>query len=332
MSRPEGFIFWGMTLTWCLLRAVLTRDRKTPALFWFVVPFLLIFGCYLAWRLHYYGSWLPNSALVKFSSATVTQRINRGLLDLYFIQKHFTPLLWLLPLFVFLRRGKNQRVSYLMFVSGAFAFSFLFGLGGDWMPLYRLFVPILPVLMVLVVEGVETLATRVERTDVVGGRRIVFGLLIAPLILANIPLAYLSRHVDRSAWWLAEPGVQIRGSRTVSYYKAMGLHLKSVAAAGDVLAVDEAGGLPYYSGLRTLDYWGLTEPNVAAILRQVDRPIESRFAEVAAYVLASKPTYVQIAGPVGEVLRADHDFQSAYAPLPGWQNVPVYKRQGPSHP
>jgi hypothetical protein len=304
----------------------LVRDCKTTELVWFVVPFLLVFGCYLAWRLNYYGSWLPTSAVAKVGSATLTQRVNRGLLDLYFLQKHFTPLLWLLPLLVLLRRGRNQGVSYLLFVSGAFALSFLVGLGGDWMPLFRLFVPILPVLMVLVVEGVETAATGVERISFGDRRRVLFGLLMATLVLANPPLAYLSKHVKLSAWWLAEPHLQLQGAGTRPYGRALGLRLESLAAKGDLLAVADAGVIPYYAGLNTIDFSGLTDPRVKDIMVQESKPITKRYAEVAVYVLSRQPKFVQAEDFVGEMLRASPEFQFSYSPLPGWEGAPIFVR------
>jgi hypothetical protein len=265
LTRPEGAAFWGITLLWCVLTRLHSRRWNTRELMYFIAPFVIVFGSFLVWRYAYYGALLPNTVLAKSGSTTWVQHVNRGLLDLYFATKQYALAPLLLPLYLLLDKRQDKTAQFTLFVYVLALFAFIIGLGGDWMPLFRLLTPVLPLAAVLIGAGVERLIGQFPIQNLRGGRVAIVALFVLPGIIVNLPLALLSRYAG-DLWWLAEPGIPIRGSGTADYYQPLGLFLQSRGDPNDWLAVDEAGALPYYSRLPTLDYWGLTDRTVARIL------------------------------------------------------------------
>ena len=113
----------------------------------------------------------------------------------------------------------------------------VFGAGGDWMPLHRMWVPVLPVAAVLVCAA---FATRVP------------ALLVAVAVVA--PVVH---------WTGNGPFATLLHRENVAVGAALG---RALANPPDrVLAIAAAGAAPFYSGLRSIDMSGLSDARIAAL-------------------------------------------------------------------
>ncbi|MBI4399072.1 MAG: hypothetical protein HY586_08085 [Candidatus Omnitrophica bacterium] len=327
LIRPEGFIFWGMAFLsygWICLRERTWPIQKISCL---TIPFLIIFLGYLLWRFAYYGTLVPNSVLLKVGLGTSVQHIRQGLLDLYFFSKHYTIGVFLFPVLLLFTKQRPLGVNLILFFCALYLFAFVAGLGGDWMPLYRFMVPILPLLFLLAGRGIHTLVTLLSDSITDGGRKVLTALLLSSLLVMNPALAFFSKYLNNQQARLNEPGVQLVGGTAGTYLESFGRYLKETADPGDLLAVDGAGAMPYYSGLPTVDLWGFMTPAITKIIIQKNRPLQERLREIADYVVSLRPKYIQVVEPTGELIKKNPYFQKNYKPVPGWEHTPMFQRQ-----
>lgn len=141
---------------------------------------------------------------------------------------------------------------------------------------FRFWVPVLPVLVALLVEGYEALAEQwwKARPRAVQAGRVV---LLIGLVGANL---YPWREVRAYTRTYAE-GMQ-RTSVT------LGRWLGERAAPDDWAALGDVGALPYYSGLRVIDLYGLVNPDIA---RLAGPALYSEGLDAGA-VLVRRPRYI----------------------------------------
>jgi len=264
MTRPEGFACFLAALLWRAARDL--RAGKDPAAgvkaMW---PFALLALPWLAWKLRYYGNLLPNTYFAKEGGAALAARGLRDLLR--FLGDSYAWLLLPLPALALLARRRGARtpagVGLLAAVCiGAAAYDVW--AGGDFMEMGRLLVPALPCLALLCQDGI------VAACAGAAGRRRAAAAAAAALVVAFLALhGMLGLRAAR-----ATLAVRSRdGTDSIGYlalasrqWRAVGEWLRRDAAGRDaVVATGAAGAIPFYSGLRTLDMLGLSDPYVARL-------------------------------------------------------------------
>ncbi|MCB9678033.1 MAG: hypothetical protein H6737_23235 [Alphaproteobacteria bacterium] len=232
------------------------RERLRGLLRWFAVP-AAIGLAYAAWKLYYYGALLPNTFYAKSGH---TPYFERGLLYVgTFVSSYPYVVLLFAPAAVLAwraRRGGAQDVHGAV-VAGlpaglvaAFA-AYVAWVGGDFME-YKPLMHVYPVLVVTFAAGIAWLR---RSGDWVG--RGAQGLALLAL---------------GSGAWFQEPRYppMVFSPRVLQdqLYDALqwahiGFRLGRVLPPDTVISVGPAGAIPYYSGLRTVDHFGLTEPEIA---------------------------------------------------------------------
>lgn len=334
MTRPDaGLLFGvlGLDRLWQLIRR---RPGALGALAVYAAVFAALYGGYFAWRYDYYGWLLPNTFYVKVG-ATSTQ-VLRGL---YYLSTFLVvgacygaalaaallPVrLPRLPLIIVSVLFAAANIAYIQLIADApllIGFTY-FGLalavlaplrfridnglmvgaalaglhtlyvvlvGGDVMYGYRFFTAILPTMALLgaaILHSVEV-PPRWRQA-----------LFWAPLVL--------------NGWWMAA-SLQLNAPGRVSERGiAVGLFLREHAPSDALVAVNVAGTIPYYSGLRAIDTLGLNDEHIAHM------EIEDMGAGWAGhekgdgdYVLSRAPDYVIFASAHGAKkprFRGDHDL------------------------
>ena len=151
LTRPDGIIFAAVMGCYFLLwqKGLFRRERLLPFLTFFLLPFL----AYNIWRISYFGNWLPNTFYAKATGAALNQ-IKKG--GLYLFDFSLAYLLPLVPLVLYLivrRKRTAADESHFKIVSSCFwersrYTSSLWA--GDYMAMYRFFVPLLPLLYLLI--------------------------------------------------------------------------------------------------------------------------------------------------------------------------------------
>lgn len=212
------------------------------------VPALAVLG-QLAFRLAYYGDWIPNTARVKVA---LTSR--RLLVGLDSIERALLPLgiLWLATLLAVgvtvVDPRRRARIGLVLFLLGAWT-AYVVVAGGDPMHLHRLLVPSV-ILMVLLL--VETLAWTVGRGD---------GWRVAAWVGAGLAIALhtVAGQVDLSN----RNALIVRPPVTWRRVVIGNVLRQAFGPQRPLLAVDSAGIMPYYSQLPALDMLGLNDRYLA---------------------------------------------------------------------
>lgn len=206
----------------------------------------LALGLQLAFRLAYYGRWVPNTAVAKVSFST-----HRLLQGLEHVGTGLTPLLPALLLAVavtwFLRR-EAQRRAIVLWTTAAGWWAYVALVGGDIFPGWRQVLLGLVPIAFLFSEGGAWVLRNVPSAR--QGIWVVAGVVAAGLTIRLGARDSENRRAKGELWeWDGLP---------------LGHVLKEAFAAKDpLLAVDAAGALPYWSGLRSLDMLGLNDEYIA---------------------------------------------------------------------
>ncbi|MCP4904301.1 MAG: hypothetical protein GY910_04905 [bacterium] len=263
LTRLDSVVlgFWiGVTVLWALFR----RGAGWPLFASFLLPLALILGGWLAWKFQYYGSVLPNTFAAKVGWDRST--IENGLL--YLARFFHWYLIWPVLLvggiagLIGFRRGRLADASrrvWLLVPPILTWFAYVVVVGGDFME-FRFFVPVSPFLFVLLAALVH------------GG----FGGAVGrPALCSAIALSLLvvasGRHATRFSGTSEDKTLDSIPALSTFYghypegrWDRIGNRLREgLTDRGTVIAVHAVGAIPYYSGLDTVDMWGLNDPWIA---------------------------------------------------------------------
>jgi len=225
--RPETPLPALVVLVWW---RTLPREGRTAALAALASSAVLTLG-----RTAYYGEPVPHAAVVKAATAP---GLSVGLRYVGRALQETLPLLVLLPVLA-RRRALLPAVGAVVAATAAVAVG-----GGDWMPGGRYLLP----LLVLLTVAAGLAASR-------RGAAVAVGLQAALALTLLAPLASPGAGPLGSAWRaMASHRVQCR------WWEALGRWLKRRVPPDWTIAVGPAGAIPYASGLRTFDLYGLVTP------------------------------------------------------------------------
>jgi arabinofuranosyltransferase len=130
--------------------------------------------------------------------------------------------------------------------------------GGDWMPGFRFFVPVLPLLWTLCTVGALRLVTAAlpalaPRTIAVAVAILALASFMGGRSLSRAQLEYPTGIKQRT--WITSP-------ERVSVAK----ELSRIVSPGSTVAIGECGYIPYFApGVRFLDLFGLMDPRIARL-------------------------------------------------------------------
>jgi arabinofuranosyltransferase len=288
LTRPEGSLLFALT---ALHRVLVTLLRRRFALgraeLRFVAVFLAIVVPHFLWRRWYYGWWLPNTFYIK--SSGIGGAWQQGGYYLLRVVEQFH--LWVIPIFVAValvverQRGLRLVVGYAALVVGVFAV-YVASVGGDFMGLYRFVMPVIPLVAVVAALSLRSALMPVGR--------------LAPFVIA-VALALHAWHavrVDRVEARVG-PGPSDRGIDHPGWLKwytedraAVGRWFARYARPDDYAAVGGAGAQVYYSGIRSLDCYGLSDEYIAHHVNATSsRPGHQKYAPDD-YILSRHPTII----------------------------------------
>jgi len=242
LTRPDGALFAAGSVLGLLL--VRGRERATLRLAarLALLPALAVLG-QLAFRLVYYGQWLPNTAFVKLGFGLV--RLRHGLIYLVGGLGSLLPLVILAAgLFAALRRGDaaHRRIRFLA-VPMLLWCGYLVAIGGDVNAAWRHFTPIALGLALMIAIGLSELDAREGGARVAARASALATLCLLWVLQLSDP--QLNRARDERWQWDGEVVGRLLGT--------------AFAAEQPLLAVDAAGSVPYFSRLPALDMLGLSD-------------------------------------------------------------------------
>lgn len=228
LTRPEGYAVFG--IIW------LTRPSMRAGLLFSAlsVPHLLF-------RIGYYGDIVPNTFHAKAGDPALLQgsAVSRGLNYLWGIVTAAAPLL-AGAMAALGRRGEDEDRSVLL-PAGALCLFFgvyILVVGGDFKGTGRFVIPIL---------GPLALLAQAALWD---PSRLRLGVGLLALVWSVPGFQKMSAFA------------QVRGD-ALPRIRAAGICLGDFAPADALVATHAIGLVPYYSGLETIDMWGLTDATIA---------------------------------------------------------------------
>lgn len=274
LTRPEGLLFLGITGAFLLL-----RREKISRLCCMAAAFVVIFVPYMAWRVAYFGEWLPNTYYAKAYGIAPGILWPHGLL--YLLQCLLLPP-WLLLfgagllLAAVRTRALTTPMMYLALLIAAFLF-YIASVGGDFMPYVRFFMPVIPLLALLVYNGMQRLSAR-------NGKR-------WQDIAAALAVCMLMQPAAAGSYDGLSPGA-VSGLAVAEY-------VSSHWPKGSLVAINPAGALPYAApDYRYIDMLGLLDRHIArrridaSDLRAPGQNHPGHMKGDGAYVLSRKPDYI----------------------------------------
>ena len=339
MARPEGVLIFAITVCYQAGYSLASKGRRLqPADLARLLLFLGIYGAYFLWRWGYYGFLLPNTFYAKVETVTPDAQIDRGLAHLgTFLRVHYGPALPLLmalpfvtPFVVRLWQKRAQRLKrepslpwgmtvrwewgyYLLLVLVYCAY--IVYVGGDW-SVGRFFVPVLPFAYLLAAEGVAQLVLLVRSACPLRRSALLSLALVLAAGAVSVAMAYRSSYRGERELYALPYEVRLASQAR----RAAGTWLREHAPAGSLLLVDAAGQVPYYSGLRAIDLFGLTDAHLAHQRITIGRGTPGHEKVDIEYLLGQRPDYIVIYG------RALDGYSDRYARVDDWTDDVHYAR------
>ncbi|MBI1803947.1 MAG: tetratricopeptide repeat protein [Ignavibacteriae bacterium] len=284
LTRPEGALLFGLLMA-SLIWEIRSGQRSDPKrmlkrfVIWMLV-YLLPMTAYAFWRLSYYGYLLPNTYYAKagFSKEYLTTGFDYfwAFAKTYL----FGGILLVAPVYVIIKRKwSGDTLPLFMMLIGYIVTIIL--VGGDVLPSYRFFVPVLPFLYLFTQESLRSLFDSMVKRK----WRLASLLYVSPLLLAGFSFAIPHEYIHHYA---------TRESQLVEKMAETGRWLKSHASPNDIVAASTIGALGYYSGLPLLDMLGLTDSVIAHRPEQI-LGVASNWRERnynVRYVLSRRPDWI----------------------------------------
>ena len=332
LTRPEGPALAVIFLIWSMARprdATFFQNLRR-SLGWVVL--LLGAAIFFIWRHDVYGWWLPNTYYAK--TGDLAGQIRTGLPYTLSFLLNYGLSLAVVGGAAGLGGGfATLRPRDTIFGAGLVVFWLLYAtiIGGDMLGMFRFFVPILPVLIV----GVVALAAEAGWLSQLQGAAVfvlVVGLALMPPSFWGKQRRLVDIHMSEAnlgGWILAGDALADKLPRDA------------------VIALGPAGYIPWKTGVRSYDFYGLVDPEIAHLEMEFTHGYAGHEKHDAALVLARRPDYILIGNvditdqprttlipPLDrEVDIVTHEefvsnYEQIYIPVEGGKYLNLFRRKG----
>jgi arabinofuranosyltransferase len=312
-GRPEGAFIaaFDFAAQWTLLGLRAAVPIRWTLLFGLPVAALL------GLRFAYYGDIVPNTFHAKVSFGEDSTLI--GLRQLWSFTRDGGYLLLVPSLAFVIDRLRVKGLSNAWLIPAATVVAqalFVVLVGGDFMPAYRFIIPVYPLLCALAAAGLASLARSNNTLALAIAALLALALPYAQSqALAKHPLRFWLEHDRPRASYLTTPTLE--GTWLEAHHSAAEFIAKH-ARPGDKLAVTEAGTIPFYAELETIDLLGLNHREIASLMQNAAREaagpktararsfpaepgdVSFHSYNIASYVLKERPRFIVIDGSFTE--------------------------------
>jgi len=293
LTRPDAVVVWGVTALFKLAR-LLGDDRReqvVPLAMW-GAAFLVPFGAYWLWRWSYYGEFFPNTYYLK--TGRNSRIIERGVeytRDFFLI---YGAVLCLPALLAAWRERltPHRPALYMLAVLAAWCL-YVIDAGGDWMPYFRFFAPMLPMLYVLIghgaVEAGDALAERGVASRLAAG--VAGAIVVAVAVWAIAPFDYSGA---RNPQGLPVNSKGFAGAVDLRVGDELGAWMDANIPAEWTVATIASGMLPYYTEQRYIDMLGVNDEHIAHLDVPLGYGPAGHEKHDGGYVISRKPEIIWI--------------------------------------
>lgn len=304
LTRPDGLGIFAILIGLHLVGPRAGRAKSSPLRTTLAIAacFLFPMALYGLWKLRYFGDLIPNTFYAK-TGGTLEQWIRGVTYTLYFAIQFLLPLLPFAALALWARRwgvassaGEPMvRLARVVGIAVSLGYTgYVVLVGGDYMAMYRFFVPILPLLYLGVADGLRGAAAAAANTP--GVRR---AFALATLVACGATLANSTPLDSRLYPQSRVTHGQYRGVRVERWHthrlEAIGRFFRSYRRRpNESVATSAAGAVAYFSELRVYEFFGLLDPVMSRKrVRGMGKGFPGHEKEDVPYVLIQKrPDYV----------------------------------------
>lgn len=288
LTRPEGVIFFVAAIAAEILSRI--RDRKPvdrEILIWgsaFVAGYLV----FLFWRHTYFGQWWPNTFYAKAGGGVA--KYAEGI---RYLLINFPKLLWGNPILLItlaLPFFDWRKISpVVMFFGFAIAaqLGFVVFAGGDWMPGARFLVPAMPATAMLIPLSIESVKNRFTGWNSSVNKKMVIAVFLVLVFALALVQLYNAKQTRQDISGFAG----YDGERFFKHdHIAVAKWLTDNGSKGDLVALGEAGLIPYLTEMRGLDLFGLIDPYLARLPGLRHQKFDAN------YVFEKEPAFIVLGG------------------------------------
>ncbi len=259
LTRPEGLMFFSVVAG--LFVIDLVRKRRSPRSFviW-LLPYAIIIGAFFLWRRLYFGYWLPNTFYAKVAGLWFEQ----GLAYLRVFASEYRIIMVAAPILILLLTRRRPEHWLLAAIITAQAL-YIAAIGGDRFE-FRFLVVVLPLIYWLFACAVREVATsdylrRFGRIVPHLAGAILVGVALFPVRLTLTENGRKS--IQELEIEIIEDTGYVGRLRIEQGHRLRSLIDQGLLPADMRYATGFAGATPYFSGLYTIDLWGLNDIVVA---------------------------------------------------------------------
>lgn len=298
LIRIDGFVPLLYVLGFEVADAALGGRLRWRALGRWAGPPLLLYGLWFLWQWRYYGLPLPTTYYAK----ALVDAGNELRADDYawdFVRALGLGAFLPFALFGVARRLSRDTMFVALFVGGYGAY--VLRTGGDWMPFWRFFIPLLAPLFVLTAWGFSATWRASSRWPNVAR--------VVPAGAMAWACVFVARHADAHEIETAEErAVVVRAAQELTHtrdnlLRAIPLMRAIVRQPGDRLATDYGGVFAVYTDASVIEYWGLC--NEAIALRGGLEGINPIYGKSCPRCIAeASPDYFHVGAPLRRSPRA----------------------------
>ena len=302
MTRPEAILFVGITGLFLLLPHGFKSPRWKP-LSILALSFLAVWLPYFLWRWNYYGDLLPNTYYVKMDTDFMT-RLRNGF---HYLHTYSRIAPFILPLGIMTgllaliqirakdhsQHHQTQSLFYMLSVA-AVGTLYVCYTGGDHMPAYRFFVPLIPIYGWLLAQSLPIVTPALVNRHARFLYVCCMGLICMQSVWSNQKMRD-AKHIDPAA----------------SVGRDVGMWIQHNLPTHSTIALNTAGSTPFFAPQhRFIDMLGLNDKHIAHRQIKERRTWMQQFPGHGKgdgqYILQRKPDYI-ILGPA-QGLPANPEF------------------------
>ena len=309
LTRPEGFLIFALLFVSSLI--LFWLNKVSPkALFFSGLSYVIPLVAYCIWRYAYFGFWLPNTFYAKTGGSTL--QYLRGLeyvkfFSICFLMPFLPVTLW----FVvekrksFLKRtGSSSLVAhldrnlgiYLSLVIVLVYTLYIIYVGGDYMAMYRFFVPVLPFIYLIFGFFIHRIFRIAASFKLQITWLTLFGLFVAFAAAATIIHSTpLEKSIYKKPVYMHGT---YRGVETERWHTArlalLGKFFDKYKNNPDESVASTAIGIiSYYADIKVIDFFGLVDPYLAhREVRNVGQGWPGHEKIDLDYLFSKRPTYI----------------------------------------
>jgi len=293
LARPDVGLLVAISLGFLLGRRSSGRSRWTTGGL-FVIGFAILYAPYFCWRYSYYGELLPNTFYAKMTGFDWF-RLRTGFHYVHTFARlapYLLPLTLVTSIFLYYRDKWSWKTAYMLSLVAGHT-CYIIYTGGDHMPAYRFFVPIIPLMgWIIASAGSECLSVRRVPAWFITGLLI---LLVMSQVFTRNERMLNAQRLDPAAAMGADVG----------HWLADNLPRDSV------VALNTAGSTPYHARqLAFIDMLGLNDRQIA---HRNNVPIRTHWQRYPGhakgdgqYVLSRRPDVIILGPAEGMTADATH--------------------------